>query len=49
MTIDFMDAIKGKKTDITYTRSEVCPTCDGSGAEKELTQLPVTSVTELVS
>lgn len=34
MTIDFMDAIKGKKTDITYTRSEVCPTCDGSGAEK---------------
>ena len=32
--IDFMDAIKGKKTDITYTRSEVCPTCDGSGAEK---------------
>lgn len=34
MTIDFMDAIKGKEADITYTRNEVCPTCDGSGAEK---------------
>lgn len=34
MTIDFMDAIKGKETDITYTRSETCPTCDGTGAEK---------------
>lgn len=34
MTIDFMDAIKGKTTDITYTRSETCPVCGGSGAEK---------------
>ncbi|MBP2058943.1 molecular chaperone DnaJ [Lactobacillus colini] len=34
MTIDFMDAIKGKETDITYTRNEVCSTCNGSGTEK---------------
>lgn len=34
MTIDFMDAIKGKTTDITYTRSTTCETCGGNGAEK---------------
>lgn len=34
MTIDFMDAINGKTTDITYTRSVTCNTCGGSGAEK---------------
>lgn len=34
MTIDFMDAIKGKEADITYTRNEVCSTCNGTGAEK---------------
>lgn len=34
MTIDFMDAINGKDTDVTYTRSEVCGTCHGTGAEK---------------
>lgn len=33
MNIDFMDAINGKTTNITYTRSETCPTCKGSGAE----------------
>lgn len=34
LTIDFMDAIKGKKTQVSYTRNETCPTCNGSGAEK---------------
>ena len=34
MTISFMDAITGKTTDITYTRSETCPTCGGNGAQK---------------
>ena len=34
LTIDFMDAITGKKTQVSYTRSETCPTCKGSGAEK---------------
>lgn len=34
LTIDFMDAITGKKTQVSYTRSETCPTCNGTGAEK---------------
>ncbi|MCT6807696.1 MAG: molecular chaperone DnaJ [Bombilactobacillus sp.] len=34
LTIDFMDAINGKKTQVSYTRSETCPTCKGNGAEK---------------
>ncbi|BDR60617.1 molecular chaperone DnaJ [Lactobacillus xylocopicola] len=34
LTIDFMDAITGKKTQVSYTRSETCQTCQGSGAEK---------------
>ncbi|RMC50366.1 molecular chaperone DnaJ [Lactobacillus sp. ESL0263] len=34
LTIDFMDAITGKKTQVSYTRSEICSTCQGSGAEK---------------
>lgn len=34
LTIDFMDAINGKKTQVSYNRDEVCPTCDGTGAEK---------------
>ena len=34
MTIDFMDAIKGKTSDITYTRSATCETCGGNGAER---------------
>lgn len=34
LTIDFMDAIKGKKSQVSYTRSETCSTCDGTGAEK---------------
>jgi len=34
LTIDFMDAITGKKTQVSYTRSETCPTCKGSGAER---------------
>lgn len=34
LTIEFMDAITGKKTQISYTRSETCPTCKGNGAEK---------------
>lgn len=34
LTIDFMDAITGKKTQVSYTRSETCSNCQGSGAEK---------------
>ena len=34
LTIDFMDAINGKKTQVSYNRSETCPTCHGTGAEK---------------
>ena len=34
LTIDFMDAIKGKKTQVSYTRSETCETCGGNGCEK---------------
>lgn len=34
LTIDFMDAITGKKTQVSYTRGETCSTCQGSGAEK---------------
>ncbi|TVV09216.1 molecular chaperone DnaJ [Lactobacillus jensenii] len=34
MTIDFMDAIKGKTSNVTYTRSETCEVCHGTGAEK---------------
>lgn len=34
LTIDFMDAIKGKKTQVSYTRSQTCPTCNGSGAAR---------------
>lgn len=34
LTIDFMDAINGKKTQVSYTRSETCGTCHGTGAEK---------------
>ena len=34
LTIDFMDAIKGKKTQVNYTRSETCGTCGGNGCEK---------------
>ena len=29
-----MDAIKGKKTQVSYTRSETCETCGGNGCEK---------------
>ncbi|APP02956.1 molecular chaperone DnaJ [Lactobacillus delbrueckii] len=34
MTIDFMDAIKGKTSEISYSRSTTCEVCKGSGAEK---------------
>ncbi|CCI85679.1 molecular chaperone DnaJ [Lactobacillus pasteurii] len=34
LTIDFMDAITGKKTQVSYTRSTTCETCHGTGAEK---------------
>ncbi|MDF7639058.1 molecular chaperone DnaJ [Lactobacillus sp. ESL0791] len=34
LSINFMDAIKGKKTQVSYTRSETCSTCSGTGAEK---------------
>lgn len=32
MTIDFMDAIKGKTSKLSYTRSATCHTCSGNGA-----------------
>ena len=34
MTIDFMDAVFGKETEIEVPREEECDTCDGSGAKK---------------
>ena len=34
LTIDFMDAINGKKTQVSYNRDETCPTCNGTGAER---------------
>lgn len=34
LTIDFMDAINGKKTQVSYNRDETCSTCHGTGAEK---------------
>ena len=34
LDLDFMDAIKGKKTQVSYNRDEVCETCHGTGAEK---------------
>lgn len=32
VTIDFMDACKGKKLKMKYSRTEQCPDCHGSGA-----------------
>ncbi len=34
MTIDFMDAVFGKETEIQIPKDETCETCDGSGAKK---------------
>lgn len=34
MTIDFMDAVFGKETEIQIPKDETCDTCDGSGAKK---------------
>ena len=34
MTIDFMEAVFGKETEIEIPREETCDTCDGSGAKK---------------
>ncbi|CAM3116042.1 molecular chaperone DnaJ [Filibacter tadaridae] len=34
MTIDFMDAIFGKETEIEIPKEETCDTCHGSGAKK---------------
>ena len=33
MTLSFMDAAKGCKKSITYTRNEPCSACDGTGAK----------------
>lgn len=33
LNLKFEEAIFGKKTNITYTRSETCHTCNGNGAE----------------
>ncbi|MFS0575273.1 molecular chaperone DnaJ [Sporosarcina sp. 179-K 3D1 HS] len=37
MTIDFMDAVFGKQTEIEIPREEACGTCSGSGAKKGTT------------
>ncbi|BAQ11496.1 molecular chaperone dnaj [Bacillus sp. OxB-1] len=37
MTIDFMDAVFGKQTEIEIPREEACETCHGSGAKKGTT------------
>ena len=34
ISIDFMEAVNGCKKDITYSRTERCPECKGSGAAK---------------
>src|SRR5699024_12252500 len=34
MTIDFMDAVFGKETEIQIPKDETCDTCDGAGAKK---------------
>lgn len=34
MTIDFMEAVFGKETEIEIPREEKCDTCDGKGAKK---------------
>ncbi len=34
MTIDFMEAVFGKETEIEVPKEELCETCDGSGAKK---------------
>lgn len=33
MTIDFMDAVFGKETEVEIPKDETCGTCDGSGAK----------------
>ena len=33
VTIDFMDAVNGKKVDLTLNHDEQCPNCHGSGAK----------------
>jgi molecular chaperone DnaJ len=32
ITIDFLEACKGKKVEVTYNRPDKCPDCDGTGA-----------------
>lgn len=34
MTVEFMDAIFGKETEVEIPREEECDTCDGTGAKK---------------
>ncbi|MFC2695131.1 MAG: molecular chaperone DnaJ [Lactobacillus sp.] len=34
ITIDFMDAVKGRKLHLAYNRDETCPTCHGLGTAK---------------
>ena len=34
MTVEFMDAVFGKETEIEIPREEECDTCDGTGAKK---------------
>lgn len=37
MTIDFMEAVFGKETEVDIPREEDCETCDGTGAKKGTT------------
>lgn len=34
MTVDFMEAVFGKETEVELPREETCDTCDGTGAKK---------------
>lgn len=34
LTIDFMDAMTGKKKQVSYTRKETCDVCGGNGCER---------------
>ena len=33
LRVEFMDVVKGTDTDVTFDHSEVCPHCNGTGAE----------------
>ena len=33
MEIDFMDAVNGSQKTVTFTRTDICTTCKGTGAK----------------